>query len=432
MNIAVLRRLRVGAGLGLLGHASARPHADAGPGLPDRGHPDHGARAERLHADGRLGPHQRRLGPGGPDRRSLLLDGHPEPAATARARRWPAPGPTACRTPRRRPRTARRSTATTSPRTTRRRSRSGPTTAGRTRRRRTRGRRRPGTAASAGGHCIGCHSITNDGKFMALDIGGSSTYNAANWELLDIAAQALCSINPTKTGGNGCNDPNATATNDPTCYWQSYRKDAFATETAWGPNDDVMVSMYKSKLYFNTVAAERTGSATITQIGLRSRPRRRPSIPISRIRSGATTARCWSTPRSTRRAADSTGNPGGLNGDLKTGGQIAIADATPESITDDARVLVPRVSGHDQLLPVRQRGQQLRRLQPEHLRQPDRPTSTTTAAPATAPGSATVTTTRRPSSGGSRPAATGRTSASTTPTAATTTTTTPGRASAPT
>jgi len=26
----------------------------------------------------------------------------------------------------------------------------------------------------AGGHCIGCHTITNDGKFMALDIGGSS------------------------------------------------------------------------------------------------------------------------------------------------------------------------------------------------------------------------------------------------------------------
>ena len=67
-------------------------------------------------------------------------------------------------------------------------------------------------AGQAGGHCIGCHTITNDGKFMALTIGGSSSYNAANWELLDIGAQSLLIDNPTKTGGSGCNDPNATAT----------------------------------------------------------------------------------------------------------------------------------------------------------------------------------------------------------------------------
>jgi Tol biopolymer transport system component len=49
--------------------------------------------------------------------------------------------------------------------------------------------------------------------------------------------------------------------------------------------------------------------------------------------------------------ADSTGNPGGLNGDLKKGGQIAIADATPETIMDNARVLVPRVSGKTSYYP---------------------------------------------------------------------------------
>ena len=206
-------------------------------------------------------------------------------------------------------------------------------------------------ASQSGGHCIGCHTITNDGKFMALGIGGSSTYNAANWELLDIGAQALLSINPTKTGGSGCNDPSATATSDSTCYWQSYRKDAFATETAWGPNDDVMVSMFKSKLYFNTVAPSGT-SATIAQVG--------PALPTSAA--GIDPYQSdpfWShdgsllvyTSFNTLPTADSTGNPGGLNGDLKKGGQIAIATATPESVNDDAKVLVPRISGVTSFYP---------------------------------------------------------------------------------
>jgi hypothetical protein len=30
------------------------------------------------------------------------------------------------------------------------------------------------------GHCIGCHSISNDGRLMALTIGGSSTTDGAN------------------------------------------------------------------------------------------------------------------------------------------------------------------------------------------------------------------------------------------------------------
>ncbi|HEY6476893.1 MAG TPA: hypothetical protein VI456_09955, partial [Polyangia bacterium] len=89
-----------------------------------------------------------------------------------------------------------------------------------------------GTSPSgqSGGHCIGCHSITNDGKFMALTIGGSSTYNAANWELLDIEKQDLLLINPNRTGGNGCNDTNSSPTTDPVCYWQQFRDNAFATE----------------------------------------------------------------------------------------------------------------------------------------------------------------------------------------------------------
>ena len=201
------------------------------------------------------------------------------------------------------------------------------------------------TGGAVGGHCIGCHAISNDGKLMGLTIGGSSSSSGANWAVLDIQNQDLLLINPTKTGGNGCNDPGASPTYDPSCYWQQYRKDAFATETTWGPNDDVMVSMYKSKLYFDIVSPSGT-SATIAQTGL--------ALPASAAAIDPDQSDpFWShdgsllvyTSFNTPGLADATGNPGGLNGDLKTGGQIAIADASAESIIDDARVLVPRQSG---------------------------------------------------------------------------------------
>ncbi len=203
---------------------------------------------------------------------------------------------------------------------------------------------------TAGGHCIGCHTITNDGKFMALTIGGSSTYNAANWELLDIANQTLLLDNPTASGGSGCNDPSASPTSDSTCYWQEYRKDGFATETAWGPNGDVMVSMYKSKLYLNAVTASGT-SATLSPMGLAlptSSPDPYQSDPFWSHDGAYLVYTSFNTPA----VADSTGNPGGLNGDLKKGGQIAIADATQTSIKDNAKVLVGRGNNLTNYYPV--------------------------------------------------------------------------------
>ncbi len=56
------------------------------------------------------------------------------------------------------------------------------------------------------GHCIGCHAISNDGKYMALTIGGSAA-DAANTRILDIAQQSLININPTAS-----TDPNSTPT----------------------------------------------------------------------------------------------------------------------------------------------------------------------------------------------------------------------------
>ncbi|HVV16392.1 MAG TPA: hypothetical protein VHH90_04245 [Polyangia bacterium] len=193
----------------------------------------------------------------------------------------------------------------------------------------------------AGGHCIGCHTITNDGKFMALTIGGSSTHDAANWELLDIGAQSLLLDNPTKTGGSGCNDPNASPTSDSTCYWQSYRKDSFATETAWGPDNTAMVSMFKAKLYLNQVTVNGT-SATLTQQGpalSKSAPDSYQSDPFWSHDGSYLAFTSFATP-----AADASGNPGGLNGDLKRNGQIAIADSDGKTIMDDAKVLVHRDS----------------------------------------------------------------------------------------
>jgi hypothetical protein len=125
---------------------------------------------------------------------------------------------------------------------------------------------------AASGHCIGCHAMSNDGKYMAVTIGGSSTFGAANWALLDVQNQALFLVNPTRTGGNGCNDPSASPTNDPVCYWEQYRLDGFAAESAWGPNDDAMVNMYKSQLYLSTVTID-GGTATAT--------RQRPAFPAT-------------------------------------------------------------------------------------------------------------------------------------------------------
>jgi hypothetical protein len=187
---------------------------------------------------------------------------------------------------------------------------------------------------AAGGHCIGCHTITNDGKFMALTIGGSSVVNAANWELLDIANQALELINPAG-GKDSSGDPTATPTMDPTNYWKSYRNEGFATETAWGPNGDVMVSMYSSKLYFNTVVVN-GAAATVTQ--------QRPAFPTS-APDPYQSDPFWSHDgallafTSFNQPAPA---PGGTNGDLKPNGQIAIADATATTVTDNARVLVAR------------------------------------------------------------------------------------------
>jgi hypothetical protein len=191
------------------------------------------------------------------------------------------------------------------------------------------------------GHCIGCHSISNDGKLMALTIGGSSTTDGANLAILDIGQQSLVNINP-----GASTDPNSSPTVNFTDYWKKFRVEKVATENTWGPNNDHMVSMYQSKLYLTQVnVTGATGTATRGSAILPSWNELYASDPF------------WSQDGSlfvfTSYDMPDVGlyNTDGLNGDMKRRGKIAIANADPAGIHDDARELVPRMNNVTSFYP---------------------------------------------------------------------------------
>ena len=190
------------------------------------------------------------------------------------------------------------------------------------------------------GHCIGCHSISNDGRLMALTIGGSSTTDGANLAILDIGQQSLININPSAS-----TDPNSSPTVDFTDYWKKFRVEKVATENTWGPNNDHMVSMYQSKLYLTQVnVTGTTGTAT-----------RGSAILPSWAEYGSDPF--WSQDGSlfvfTSYDVPDMGlyNNDGLNGDMKRRGKIAIASADPAGVHDDARDLVPRMNNITSFYP---------------------------------------------------------------------------------
>jgi hypothetical protein len=190
------------------------------------------------------------------------------------------------------------------------------------------------------GHCIGCHAISNDGAYMALTIGGSAP-EAANFALLDIAKQSLVVLNPSAS-----TDPNSTYLNNPTDYWKKFRMEKLASENAWGPNSDVMVSMFQSKLYLTRVAVTGTmGTAT------------RAGSVIPSWKEYASDP-FWSYDGSlfvfTSFDMPSTGmyNETGLNGDMKKRGKIGIATASATGVNDDARELVPRAANITSYYPA--------------------------------------------------------------------------------
>jgi hypothetical protein len=193
---------------------------------------------------------------------------------------------------------------------------------------------------SGKGHCIGCHSISNDGAYMALTIGGSAS-DAANTALLDIAKQQLLIINPSAS-----TDPNSSPTSNPTDYWKKFRNEGLAAENTWGPNGDLMVSMLQSKLYLTSV----TTNGTMGTVA-----RSKPIIPSWKEYASDP---FWSFDGSLfvftsfDMADKGMYNDNGLNGDMKRRGKIAIATASATGVNDDARDLVPRENNITSFYPA--------------------------------------------------------------------------------
>jgi hypothetical protein len=189
------------------------------------------------------------------------------------------------------------------------------------------------------GHCIGCHSISNDGKYMALTIGGSAS-DAANTTILDIGQQNLININPSAS-----TDPNSSPTSNWSDYWKKFRVEGVAAENTWGPNNDRMISMFRSKLYQTNVTISGT-TGTVTRGGA--------VIPSwTEYASDPFWAQDGSLFVFTSFDQPDIGtyNTDGLNGDMKRRGQIAIATADMMGVHDDARVLVPRATGVTSFYP---------------------------------------------------------------------------------
>ena len=110
---------------------------------------------------------------------------------------------------------------------------------------------------------------------------GSRRSMAANTAMLDIGQQSLININPSAS-----TDPNSSPTMNWSDYWKRFRVEGTAAENTWGPNNDRMVSMFRSKLYLTAVTITGT-TGTATRMGPVSRPGRSCT---RRIRSGARTA----------------------------------------------------------------------------------------------------------------------------------------------
>jgi len=185
-------------------------------------------------------------------------------------------------------------------------------------------------ATADGAQCVGCHAITNDGKTMALTIGGSG---ASDFALLDLTTLSMMTLDLAAAGG-------ATSMTDIN-YYKQYRRSNVATETTFGPNGDVMVNMYKSNLVLHgtTASLANEGPVVPSWGELKSDPFWSQSGSYFVFTSFATPDM-------------GTYNPTGLNGDMKRGGQIAIATASAMMVNNDAQVLVPREANVTKYYPA--------------------------------------------------------------------------------
>ena len=189
-----------------------------------------------------------------------------------------------------------------------------------------------------GAQCVGCHAITNDGKTMALTVGGAQDSDLI---LLDIATKTLTAFNPAASTGIAAPPPKNIG------YFKQFSAPAIVTETAFGPLGDVMVNMYRSQFTLRTANVSLTPQGTTT-----------PPGPVVPRWSGLKTDPFWSyTGKYFVFASFPAPIPGmynlqGTNGDIKTGAQIVIADADATGVKDNARTLVQVKSGFTSFYPV--------------------------------------------------------------------------------
>jgi hypothetical protein len=239
--------------------------------------------------------------------------------------------------------------------------------------------------SQAGSHCIGCHSLSSDGKFTALTFGGSSTCNGANYGLFDIANTKLMAVNAAQVtmckANNNCMYSNTKGTADDN-YWKMFRVETIATETTWAPTVDttnnpnpttttmgnayVMVNMWNSKLYLTDVRITQAANATapgtadvVRRTGFAfptSAPDMYQSDPFWGQNGDFLVFTSFATPDPTQPVS---GAPVcspynmGLNGDMRRDGRIAIATAVKATNTlhDDAHVIVDRQAGKSLYYP---------------------------------------------------------------------------------
>jgi hypothetical protein len=96
---------------------------------------------------------------------------------------------------------------------------------------------------SGGWCCIGCHSITQDGKYMGVTMGGASISsgggNGSFFALVDIATRAPLAAAITTDAGQ-------------------FLPDGFATFTTFAPDDNNMVQELQGQLFLRTYTAAST------------------------------------------------------------------------------------------------------------------------------------------------------------------------------
>jgi hypothetical protein len=163
---------------------------------------------------------------------------------------------------------------------------------------------------SDGNNCVGCHSITHDGTKMALTIGGSYP---SDWMLLDVASLTRLAL-------------------------RNQGPEGFATETTFSPDGSRMVNMYRGELTIRGTDASLANQGPILGASV---PEKKTD-PFWSLDGRLFALVSWLPGQF---GAPPASDLLGLDGDVKTGGQIWIAPSDGQTIQDQATPLVPRAPG---------------------------------------------------------------------------------------